>query len=151
MRVPGVVVKEGPSGHYLTLRGPVGLIVPCRDRTGRIIALKVRRDDADEKNRRYVYVSSAGHGGPGPGSPIHVPLGTPEAAELARLTEGELKADVTQARTGVPTLSVPGATNWRPALAVLKELGCKTVRLAFDADAWDNPTVARASWPAPMP
>ncbi len=144
LRVPGVVVKEGPSGHYLTLRGPVGLIVPCRDRTGRIIALKVRRDDADEKNRRYVYVSSAGHGGPGPGSPIHVPLGTPEAAELARLTEGELKADVTQARTGVPTLSVPGATNWRPALAVLKELGCKTVRLAFDADAWDNPTVARA-------
>jgi hypothetical protein len=27
---------------------------------------------------------------------------------------------------------------------VLKALGCRTVRLAFDADAWSNPTVARS-------
>jgi hypothetical protein len=144
LRVPGFVVKEGQPGRYLTLRGPAGLLVPCRDRAGRILALKARRDDAGQGGPRYVYVSSAGHGGPGPGAPVHVPLGTPEAPELVRLTEGELKADVVQARTGLPTVSLPGVSNWRPALAVLKALGCQALRLAFDADAWDNAVVARA-------
>jgi Domain of unknown function (DUF3854)/Domain of unknown function (DUF927) len=143
LRVPGFVAKEGQSGRYVTLNGPAGLVVPCRDRAGRVVALKVRRDDA-EGGPRYVYVSSAGQGGPSPGSPAHVPLGTPEACELLRVTEGELKADVIQYLTGVPTLSASGATVWRPCLDVLKALGCKTARLAFDADAADKPAVARA-------
>src|SRR5262245_3134720 len=33
LRVPGFVVKEGRSGRYLTLRGPAGLVVPCRDQS----------------------------------------------------------------------------------------------------------------------
>src|SRR5262249_22955253 len=65
LRVPGFVVKEGRSGPYLTLRGPAGLVVPCRDLAGRVVALKVRRDEAGEGGPRYVYVSSARHGGPG--------------------------------------------------------------------------------------
>ena len=48
LRIPGFVVKDGKSGPYLTLRGQAGLIVPCRDRAGRIVALKVRRDDVGE-------------------------------------------------------------------------------------------------------
>jgi hypothetical protein len=143
LRVPGFVVKEGPSGRYLTLRGPAGLIVPCRDRAGRIVALKVRRDDVGAGGPRYCYISSAGHGGPGSGAPVHVPAGTPQEAELVRVTEGELKADIIQARTGLPTVSVPGAGSWRHSLAVLKSLSCKTARLAFDADGCDNATVAR--------
>jgi hypothetical protein len=143
LRVPGFIVKEGRTGPYLTLRGPAGLLVPCRDRAGRINALKVRRDDASEGGR-YVYISSTGHGGPGPGAPVHCPAGMTQAAELVRLTEGELKADLIQALTGLPTVSVPGVNSWRPALAVLQELGCKSVRLAFDMDAWDKPAVARA-------
>src|SRR5262249_36053852 len=119
-RVPGFVVKEGKAGRYLTIRGPAGLIIPCRDGAGRIVALKVRRDDAGQGGPRYVYISSAGHGGPGPGAPAHFPAGTPEAAEVVRLTEGELKADVLWARTGLPTISVPGAGSWRPGLEVLK-------------------------------
>jgi hypothetical protein len=144
LRAPGFVFKEGRSGRYLTLRGPAGLIIPCRDRGGRIVALKVRRDDVGEDSPRYCYISSAGHGGPGSGAPIHIPVGTPKTAELVRVTEGELKADIIQALTGLPTVSVPGVGSWRPALAVLKALGCKAVRLAFDADGWNNPTVARA-------
>lgn len=143
LRVPGFVVKEGRSESYVTLCGPVGLIVPCRDQSGRIVALKVRGDDPGEVRPRYVYCSSAGHGGPGPGAPVHCPTGTPEAAEVVRLTEGELKADIILALTELPTLSIPGAGNWRPALPVLKALGCKTVRLAFDADANHKPEVAR--------
>jgi hypothetical protein len=144
LHVPGFVVKESRSGRYLTLRGPAGLIVPCRDQAGRIVALKVRRDDMAEGGRRYIYCSSAGYGGPGPGAPVHFPLGMPEVTELVRLTEGELKADLIQAQTDLPTVSIPGVGSWRPALAMLKALGCKAVRLAFDADAWDNFTVARA-------
>jgi hypothetical protein len=144
LSVPGIIIKEGPSGRYFTVRGPAGLIVPCRDRAGRIVALKVRRDNAGESGPRYFYCSSTGYGGPGPGAPVHVPVGTSETAELVRLTEGELKADIIQALTGLPSISVPGVGTWQPSLAVLKELGCKTVRLAFDADASDNPIVARA-------
>jgi hypothetical protein len=144
LHVPGFVVKDAPPGRYLTFRGPAGLVVPCRDRSGRILALKVRRDDVDGSGPRYLYCSSTGHGGPGPGAPVHCPVGTPEAAEVVRLTEGELKSDVVQALTGLPTVSVPGVGTWRPALGVLQAMGCKTVRLAFDVDAWDNPTVARA-------
>jgi len=61
-----------------------------------------------------------------------------------RLTEGELKADAAFFITGVPTISAPGVSNWRACLLVLKELGCRTVRLALDGDAKDKPTVARA-------
>ena len=151
LHVPGIVTKEGNNGPYLTLRGPAGLIVPCRDRAGQIVALKVRRDDgekgrdADEQDgSRYFYISSAGQGGPGPGAPVHVPYGTPTAVELVRLIEGELKADILFARTGLPTVSVPGATNWLPALDVLGAIGGRTVRLAFDMDCWRNLAVARA-------
>src|SRR5262249_51780807 len=125
LRVPSFVVKDGRAGRYLTLCGPAGLVVPCRDRAGRVVALKVRRDEAGGRGPRYVYVSSRRHNGPGPGAPAHVPLGTPKTAELVRLTEGELKADVAYALTGLPTVSAPGVGSWRPALDVLRALGCK--------------------------
>jgi hypothetical protein len=60
-----------------------------------------------------------------------------------RVTEGELKADGATVRSGMPTISIPGAGNWQPALCVLHGLGAKTVRLAFDMDARDNSKVAR--------
>jgi len=142
--VPGIVVRQGNSGRYRTLAGPVGLLIPVRDRAGRIVALKVRRDTADDPTRRYTYVSSADQGGAGSGSPVHVPLGTPKTCERVRLVEGELKTDLCWAFTGEPTLSVPGATNWRPALPELEALGARTVRLALDADARENRNVARA-------
>src|SRR5262249_34322037 len=44
LRVPGFVFKERDGKRYLTIRGPAGLIIPCRDPAGRIVALKVRRD-----------------------------------------------------------------------------------------------------------
>jgi len=143
-RVPGVVHKQGTGGEYLTMCGPAGLIVPCRDTQGRIIALKVRRDDSAKPGPRYVYVSSAKYEGPSPGAPAHVPLGTAMCAGLVRLVEGELKADVVFALTGGPTISVAGVGSWRTAINTLRELGASTVRLAFDADARAKPEVAGA-------
>jgi hypothetical protein len=71
--------------------------VPCRDKAGRIAAVKVRSDNPGD-GLRYSYLSSAKYSGPGPGAPIHVPLGVQAPAERVRLTEGELKADVPSCR-----------------------------------------------------
>jgi hypothetical protein len=141
--VPGFVLKEGANGKYVTLKGAIGMVIPCRDSAGRIVALKVRRD-GDGEGSRYFYVSSTNEGGPGPGSPIHHPHGTPLNVELARITEGELKADVIFALTSVPTLSVPGASSWRMVLQCLKDLGAVIVRVAFDMDVLTNRRIADA-------
>jgi hypothetical protein len=144
LSVPGFVVKEGQSGRYVTVRGPKGLVVPVRDPVRRIIALKVRRDDSTNDGSKYVYLTSAGFGGPSPGAPAHVPLGTTTPAELVRVTEGELKADAAVAISGLATVSIPGVTTWNLCFPILKQIGAKVVRLAFDMDAWDKPTVAKA-------
>jgi hypothetical protein len=102
--------------------------VPVRDVHGRIQALKVRR--AGEP--KYVYVTG-GDGGTSPRAPLHVPLGVVAPAPVVRVVEGELKADITFALDSTPTIGVPGVTQWRPALPVLRELGATTVVLAYDA------------------
>src|SRR5262249_13651611 len=60
----------------------------------------------------------------------------------ARLTEGWLKADIATLFSGILTVGLPGVASWRRGIAVLKELGVKTVRLCFDADCRTNATVA---------
>ena len=145
LAVPGFYMSEGSSNPYLTLAGPAGLLVPVRDAEGRIVALKVRRDDPGE-GPKYLYVSSTARGGAGPGAPVHVPLGSATSPLGAvRVTEGELKADVATHLSGVLTISVPGVSAWRGALAVLAGLSARQVQLAFDADAGSNSMVARAA------
>jgi hypothetical protein len=143
LSVPGFHVKPGEGGRpYVTVAGAAGLLLPVRDAGGRVVALLVRRDDAKDGGK-YSYLSSAKHGGPGPGAPPHVPLGIVGPAATVRLTEGALKADIAFALSGLPTVGAAGLA-WRPALDALQALGCKTVRLAFDADCLDKPNVARA-------
>jgi hypothetical protein len=143
LTVPGIISRERDGRRYPTLAGAAGLVIPVRDVAGRIVALKIRRDDAAEGGERYSYMSSAKYGGPGSGAPIHVPAGV-STAEIVGLTEGELKADVASVLSGVPTISIPGVASWRGCLPILKALGCKIVRLRLDIDAKDKPTVARA-------
>ena len=80
--------------------------------------------------------------GPSPGSPPHVPLGTPGQATNVRLTEGELKADICSELTQIPTLGVSGVANWASCMPLLSAMGVQQVNLAFDADAWTKPGVA---------
>ena len=144
MTVPGFILKKGNDGKpYVTLAGAAGFLVPVCDAAGRNVALLSRRDESRGGGGKYSYLSSVKHGGPGPGAPPHVPLGIVAPAETVRLTEGTLKADIAFALSGLATIGAAGLA-WRPALDVARELGCKTVRLAFDADALDNPHVARA-------
>jgi hypothetical protein len=132
--VPGFV--RGAFG--MTLQGEAtGLLVPVRDLQGLVQAIKVRRD----QEPKYLYLSSGGDG-PSPGSPVHIPLGVVAPAPVVRVVEGELKADVTCALDSTPTIGVPGVTQWRPALSVLRELGATTVILAYDApDVHTKPPV----------
>jgi hypothetical protein len=144
LSLPGLVTKEGTNGRYLTLAGRAGLLVPVRNLGGQVIALLTRRDDANDGRGKYVYLSSVKHGGPGPGAPVHVPLGITAPTNIIRVTEGALKGDVAHALSGLPTIGLPGLSSWRPVLPILRGLGCRTVRLALDADAKDNATAARA-------
>jgi hypothetical protein len=142
LRVPGIITRERDGRRYFTLAGAAGLLIPVRDVMGKIVALKLRKDKSG--GGRYSYLSSSRHGGPGSGAPVHVPTGIQAPAEIVRLTEGERKSDIAFVLTGLPTISTPGVSSWRACLPVLKALGCKIVRLAFDADAKDKPSVARA-------
>ena len=105
--------------------------------------MKIRNERVSADGSKYVYFSSRKYGGCGPGSPCHIPLGVTAPAPLVRITEGELKADVIFALTGVPTISFPGVDRWPIVLPVLKELGATTVRTAFDADSCANKIVAQ--------
>src|SRR5262249_50824438 len=120
LRVPGIVTRERDGRRYLTLAGPAGLVIPVRDAAGRVAALLVRRQ-ADGPGK-YMWLSSRKDGGPGPGAPAHVPIGAAGPAEVVRVTEGALKADVAHALSGVPTIGLPGVSTWRPALPILRDL-----------------------------
>jgi hypothetical protein len=139
--VPGFVVRHG----NLTIAGPAGMLIPCVDDKVRIVALKIRIDNPGD-GPKYIYLSSSAYGGPGPGSPVHFPVGwgqTDIHSTGVRLTEGELKSDVSTVLSKYPTISMPGASVWRPALAAIRPY-TDSVRLAFDADARKNKTVAGA-------
>lgn len=141
-QVPGLYVKRDGSREYWTLAGAIGLLIPVRDVQGRIVALKIRADD--DMTQRYTIASSKAYGGPSPGAPVHVPLHTVADTSTTRVTEGELKADVTTAMTELLSISIPGVAMWRSVIPVLEELGATAVRLAFDADWRSNQHVAKA-------
>jgi hypothetical protein len=140
LKVPGFTTTDGDR---LTVVPTAGLLIPLADSKQRIVGIKVRLDRPG-RGGKYLYLSSARYGGPGPGAVLHYP--PPEwhrGYEDVRITEGELKADVATARTRVKTFGVNGCSGWRMALAVCDHPLVETVRLAFDSDAVKNPTVAR--------
>jgi len=142
-QVPGFYVAEQGGRRWWSLAGAAGLLIPVRNLDGHIVALKVRADISGD-GPKYTTVSSTKYGGPSPGAPAHVPLHEGTRGNTVRLTEGELKADVTTALSGLLTLSTPGVAVWRKALPVLEALQPQRVLLAFDADWRSNPRVAHA-------
>lgn len=149
--VPGVVRRERDGRAWLAFAGSPGVIIPCRDTSGRIVALKVRRRDPCE-GPRYLYITSARDGGASAACALHMPVraramldssGSLEPSPAARvvITEGEIKADVSSALLGVPVLSIPGVGAWRLALDAARALRPAVVSVALDAD----PAGARAA------
>ena len=143
-RIPGLYVMSEGRRRWWSLAGAGGLLIPVRDQAGRIMALMVRRDGADA-DPKYVFVSSAKHGGPGPLIGVHVPLHDSVHRGTVRLTEGVLKADVATCLDGMLTLGLSaGVASWRQALPVLHAMQVHRVDIAFDADAARNIHVTRA-------
>lgn len=144
---PGMFRKGEAGRSWWTCAGSPGLLIPVRDLDGRIAAMQIRRDDPGG-GPRYVWFSSPRHLGPGPGAPCHVPLSPVDGRHpaIVRVTEGPLKGDVASSLDPdrILTIAVPGVATWRAALPVLSTLAPARVRLAFDADAWTNPHVARS-------
>ena len=146
-QVPGFFVQRDERDENRTwwsLAGSPGLLIPALDASGRVLGLRVRRDEVDaDSGGRYSWVSSYRHGGPRPATSLHVPPGP--RGSVVRVTEGELKSAVATVQTGVLTVGVAGVGRWREALPVLAELKAERVLLAFDADCRENPVVARAT------
>lgn len=147
--VAAITTLEGVPGFHVAgnswvVGGASGLLVPLRNLSGQIVALKVRRDDANAEPR-YLYLSSTRHGGPSAVHALHVPVGISAPVQLLRITEGELKADVATELGGVPCVSVPGVGSWRLALDAVRALRPARVQIAFDADWKTKRPVARAA------
>jgi hypothetical protein len=136
-RVPGFGYREKMPALF----GSAGMLIPIRDVAGRIVAIKIRSDGPNAKFR-YTYLSSKRYGGLSSGAPAHVPLGMIGHTETLRICEGELKADIAFLKAGLATISFPGADLWREAIAPARDLGAKTIRVAFDSDARTNAKVA---------
>lgn len=127
--IPGFYVEQGK----LQLSIPTGLLIPVRNATGQIVAIKIRRKTETPDDPKYIWLSSSSRDGASPGSPSHVPL-LGQRSNEARITEGELKASVCSVLSDTFTLSIPGATSVMSVLDPLRELKARRVWLAWDAD-----------------
>lgn len=146
--VPGLYMKATKHGEKPFLGGAQGIVIPCRDLSGRVLALKIRVLDPDtvEQHGKYLSLSSSGESrGNGPSAipVVHVPAFRPAAVDALRVTEGELKAEILTRRTGILTISIPGVDQWRRAMPVLREFRPRRVLVAFDGNWQTNPDVAR--------
>lgn len=131
--VPGV--SRQIKGARWRLDGSPGLLIPVRDRQGRVQACQIRTDGAT----RYQWLSSAPRvpnwTGTSPGTPFHV-AGHKyiRASATWWVTEGPLKADVASAFLERPVMGIPGVALWTRLGRALSAWRPRTIILAFDQD-----------------
>ena len=145
-RIPGIVQKTEGGRAWWSLGGSPGILIPCRDREGHVVALKVRRREATE-GPRYLYLTSSRAGGASALSALHVPLAARERLHRTLVvTEGELKACVAAELLGegYAVVSIPGVGAWRAAVDLVAEVNPEKAVVALDMDRLTNPVVARA-------
>ncbi|WP_417737274.1 phage/plasmid primase, P4 family [Rosistilla oblonga] len=142
-QVPGIWV--GRLAKTIICAGPHGYLIPARNEAGKIRGCQIRLDHPIEETK-YVWLSSRSGGQPNrpsPGTPAHCSAGTSPGCEILRLTEGPLKADISEHLSGIPTVAVAGVALWERFLPIVEELQPEEVRVSFDADAKTNPAVAK--------
>jgi hypothetical protein len=142
LAVPGIIIRQGQHGQYLTIAGVAGLLIPARNPTGQIIGLIVRPDTPGDYGK-YLWVSSRRHGGSSSGARVHVPVGVRHDRRVV-LTEGALKADCAFAFSSRAIIGMPGPHVTAEAIDTLRGLGAHEALLALDADATTNHAVAQA-------
>ena len=144
-------VLEGVPGFYLDdedrwtlFTGQSGILMPERDREGCIHGLQVRKDNA-KKHKCYWLTGAERKQGVSHRCILHI--ANPKAAVetgAAYLTEGIMKADIAAFLSGRCFLAVPGVSHYSAvgkAVPGLKEMGVKTIFMAFDMDMYENPAV----------
>jgi hypothetical protein len=119
------------------------LLIPVRDRSGRIQACQMRLPTATKKGVRYLWLSSSNlPRGTGSGCPLHFRFHLADLPRDARIVivEGVLKADVLSAiRPELYILATPCVTANHDALVELTHE--RTVLMAFDQDFYKNKAV----------
>jgi hypothetical protein len=119
------------------------LLIPVRDKAGRIQACQMRLPLAAKKSGRYLWLSSFDlpHGC-GSGSPLHYkfrPADLPRDAKVV-IVEGVLKADVLSAlRPELYIVATPCVTANHDALVELTH--CQRIWIAYDQDSYSNDVV----------
>jgi hypothetical protein len=142
LSVPGFIEKESsrnPQKKYITLAGSPGLLCPFFDEKGRITGIQIRPDQGGGK---YIWLSSKGSEGPGPGGerslPIHVAQPLTRKDSRIYITEGPIKAAIASIRLKVVVLGVAGVGSFKGVFSILRALKAEEVIVAFDADKHDK-------------
>ena len=142
-RIPGVIHRESQSKKgtfYWKLAGRAGILIPVREPDGRISGIVIRTNDAVNADKKYVWLSSKYAGGPGAVSSCHVPI-YDGPTDIVRVTEGQIKADISTLLSGTLTLGIPGCQQYMLAMPVLQRIQPKTLLLAWDSDSRTNQRV----------
>lgn len=116
-----------------------GIMIPCRDRFGRIQSLHIRLDKKLKKGGKFLSFSSPDmRDGAGSENWCHI---AGSLQECILLIEGYMKADIVHYFTGLPVVAIPGVASLQHLEAALKELiglGVAYVLTCFDMDYLKN-------------
>lgn len=116
-----------------------GIMIPCRDRLGRIQSIHIRLDEKMKKGGKFLTFSSTDKlDGTKAENWCHL---TGSVQNMILLIEGYMKADIVHHFTGLTVLAIPGVTSLQHLETTLKELtglGVKHVMTCFDMDYLKN-------------
>lgn len=122
-----------------------GILIPCRDRFGRIQSLHIRLDTKLKRGGKFLTFSSTDKPD-GVRAENQCHMVGPVRPEIL-LIEGYMKADIVHHFTGQTVLAIPGVTSTQPLIAALRELsglGIRRVMTCFDMDYMKNWHVEQA-------
>ena len=135
--VPGFY--RGENGLWTMHMPSRGILIPCRDRFGRIQGLHVRLDKKMKRGGKFLTFSSTERlDGTTAENWCHV-VGPIRDSIL--LIEGYMKADIVHHFTGQTVIAIPGVTSTKHLKLVLDELialGVKHVMTCLDMDYMKN-------------
>ena len=116
-----------------------GIMIPCRDRLGRIQSIHIRLDQKMKRGGKFLTFSSTDKpDGVGAEAWCHL-VGSVQPDIL--VIEGYMKADIVHHFTGRTVLAIPGVTSTLYLRSVLKDLsslGVRHVMTCFDMDYMRN-------------
>ena len=146
IRVPGLFYnKEKEMINHKVFRNKEYIAIPIKNEDGKIRGIQLRADEVDEKQSRYIWVSSTNmdekkfEGNLSPNSPIDVVYPKIKNPNTIAITEGHFKAIKISKTLNFISLSVQGVGNWKPILNTINNLKQKypnitNIIIMYDAD-----------------